>query len=361
MVNGTIPQVMKKNLLIISPSMPQINTNAGDWRVCSLVCGLSKYFNIFFMPLKSCGCGGKYLENLQNVTVLKKIADKDKFSDFINKHKIETLIIEKYWDIPFDALEYMPLVKKSVVDVHEIGFKKTDAQSKIEKIGNNKLYKAKELLFYRQADILIAISGEEQKELRKYFPDKKIILLPTCTEVKTTDKSFFERKDICYFGFFGHRPNAEAVNFFIKNNLKTLLNINPGIKFYVLGKGAHMFKKVHKNVITKEKIKDINCELSKYRVFVCPLGYGAGIKKKVLDAMASKTPVVATKYGYEGIKGTGKYAVERANSDFAYGIISLYNNKNLWKKNSQINYKTVKMFYSQHAFKKYVKKLSDIL
>ena len=122
-----------------------------------------------------------------------------------------------------------------------------------------------------------------------------------------------------------------------------------------------MFKKVHKNVITKENIKDINGELSKYRVFVCPLGYGAGIKKKVLDAMASKTPVVATKYGYEGIKGTGKYAVERANCGFTGEIISLYNDNNLWEKISQRNYKTVKMFFSQHAFKKYVKKLSDIL
>ncbi len=351
----------KQNLLIISPTMPQINTNAGDWRVFTLTRELSKYFNIFFMPLKTRADDSKYIKYLKNITPIKTINSKVKFSDFIAENKIETVIIEKYWDIPFDTREYMPLVKKSVVDVHEIGFKKSDAWSQIEDIKNNKIYKAKELLFYKQADVLIAISAEEQKELKKYFPDKKVIVVPTCTEIKKTHKRFCERKDICYFGFFGHRPNAEAVNFFIKNHLKTLLNINPQIKFYVLGKGAHMFKKVHKNVITKENIKDINGELSKYRVFVCPLGYGAGIKKKVLDAMASKTPVVATKYAYEGIKGTVKYSVERTDPDFAGEIISLYNNKNLWEKNSQKNYKTAKIFYSQHAFKKYVKKLSDIL
>jgi len=360
-VNGTIPQVMKKNLLIISPSMPQINTNAGDWRVYSLVCGLSKYFNIFFMPLKSYGSGGKYFKNLKNVTVLQKIADKDKFTDFISKHKIKTLIIEKYWDIPFDAREYMPLVKKSIVDVHEVGFKKSDAESQIENIKNNKIYKAKELLFYKQAGMLIAISTEEQKELKKYFPDKKIILLPTCTEVKKTNKSFLQRKDICYFGFFGHRPNADAVDYFIKNIFPRFTSNNPGIKFCVLGKGASAFKGKHKNIKTKENIKNITEELSKYRVFICPLRYGAGVKKKVLDAMASKTPLVSTKFGYEGIIGMLNQSVSLQPDEFIKKTEELYRNKNIWNKVSVHNFKTVKKYYSMTSFEQYVKNLKKHL
>ncbi len=357
MVNGTIPQAMKKNLLIISPSMPQINTNAGDWRVFTLTRELSKYFNIFFMPLKTRAADSKYIQCLKNIIPVKTIKAGAKFSDFINKNKIETVIAEKYWDIPFDTREYMPLVKKSVVDVHEIGFKKSDAWSQKEDIKNNKIYKAKELLFYKQAGMLIAISAEEQKELKKYFPDKKIIVVPTCTEIKKTHKRFCERKDICYFGFFKHKPNADAVNYFIKNIFPRFSDDNPEIKFYILGKGASVFNGRHKNIKTKENIKDINEELSKYRVFVCPLRYGAGVKKKVLDAMASKTPLISTKFGYEGIIGMLKQSVSLQPDEFIKKTDELYRNKNIWNKVSNHNFKIVKKYYSMASFERYVKNL----
>ena len=97
------------------------------------------------MPLKTRADDSKYIKYLKNITPIKTINSKVKFSDFIAENKIETVIIEKYWDIPFYAREYMPLVKKSVVDVHEIGFKKSDAESQIENIKDNKIYKARKI------------------------------------------------------------------------------------------------------------------------------------------------------------------------------------------------------------------------
>ena len=351
---------MKKNLLIISPSTPQVAANAGDWRVVSLTKELAKSFNVSFMPLKY-KSSAKYIKSLKNVKIVKIIRDINKFSNFIKKDKIETLIIEKYWDIPFDVCGYMSAVKTSIIDVHEIGFKKTEALLKIKDIENNKVYKAKELMLYKQADILIAISEPEKNELKKYFPDKKIILIPTCTDDSETNVNFNKRKDICYFGFYGHNPNKDAINYFIENIFEKLLKIKPEMRFYILGKGAGIFKNLHKNIITNGNIKDINGELSKYRVFVCPLRYGAGIKKKVLDAMASKTPVVSTKYGYEGIKGTEKYAVDCNPSDFAKAVFELYDNERKWNKISKDNFNIVKKHYSVKCFEKYVRKLAEYI
>lgn len=348
---------MKKNLLIISPTTPQVNTNAGDWRVFTVTKELSNYYNIFFMPLRDNPVGRKHLKTFKNIQVIKNIKDINEFSCFVKQNNIEILLIEKYWDLPFDVYKYIPLVKTSVIDVHEIGFKKSDAQSKIENIGNNKLYKAKELLFYKQANILIVISDEERKELKKYFPNKKIIIIPTCTDVKKTDKSFSQRKDICYFGFFGHKPNRDAVNYFIKNIFPKFLKNNPKIKFYVLGKGSAIFKGKHKNIVIKENIKDIPKELSKYRVLVCPLRYGAGVKKKVLDAMASKTPVVSTNFGYEGIIGMEKQSIALNSDKFIKKIRELYYDKNIWNKASNGNFAIIKKYYSMTLFEQYVKKL----
>lgn len=348
---------MKKNLLIIGPSIPEFNANAGDWRVFTLTKELSKKFNIFFMPLRDNHVGKKYLKTLKNIKVVKNIQDVNKFSYFVKQNNIEILLIEKYWDLPFDIYKYLPLVKTSVIDVHEIGFKKSQAQSEIENTVNNKLYKAKELLFYKQADILIAISKPEQQELKKYFPDKKIIIIPTCTEIKKTNKSFSQRKDICYFGFFGHKPNTDAVNYFIKNVLPEISEHNREIKFYVLGKGASAFKGKHKNMAVKENIKDIPEELSKYKILVCPLRYGAGVKKKILDAMASKTPVVSTNFGYEGIIGMEKQSIALNSDKFIKKIRELYYDKNIWNKASNSNFAIIKKYYSMTLFEKYVKKL----
>ncbi len=344
----------KQNLLMISPMIPQFNTNAGDWRVFTLTKELSRKFNIFFMPVKYNILYKKYLNPIKNIKVIKYIKTVNEFSCFIKQNNIEILLIEKYWDLPFDVYKYIPLVKTSVIDVHEIGFKKSQAQSEIENTVNNKLYKAKELLFYKQADILISISRPEQQELKKYFPDKKIIIIPTCTEIKKTNKSFYQRTDICYFGFFGHKPNIDAVNYFIKNVWPEISEHNHEIKFYVLGKGSAIFKGKHKNIVIKENIKDIPEELSKYRVLVCPLRYGAGVKKKVLDAMASKTPVVATNFGCEGIIGMGKNKVSLNSDKFIKKIQELYCNKNIWNKVSNHNFKIAKNKYSMITFKKYI-------
>lgn len=344
----------KQNLLIISPTTPKVNTNAGDWRVFTLIKELSNYYNIFFMPLRDNPSGKKHLKTLKNIQVITNMKSTNKFSCFVKQNNIEMLLIEKYWDLPFDVYKYIPLVKTSVIDVHEIGFKKSDARSKIEKIENNKVYKAKELLFYSEADILISISAEERKELKKYFPNKKIIIIPTCTDVKKTDKNFSQRKDICYFGFFGYKPNTDAVNYFIKNIFPKFLKNNPKIKFYVLGKGSALFKGKHKNIVIKENIKDIPKELSKYRVLVCPLRYGAGVKKKVLDAMASKTPVVSTNFGYEGIVGMRKAQVTLNSDKFIEKIQQLYCNKTIWNKISNHNFEIVKKHYSMSSFKQYV-------
>ena len=43
--------MVKQNLLIISPTLPNPEMSAGDYRVYSLTKELKKYFNIFFIPI----------------------------------------------------------------------------------------------------------------------------------------------------------------------------------------------------------------------------------------------------------------------------------------------------------------------
>lgn len=348
---------IKKNLLVIASEIPQPDLSAGDYRVWHLTKELAKHFNVFFMPLKQ--NGGRKSRNGKFKTSVKKIINpavsKKKFLSVIKRYNISLCLFEKYWNMPFDTEKLISVCPNSVIDVHEIGYIKTAALSKIQNIKHQKLYKAKELLFYKNADLLITISQKEKTELKKIFPDKQIIVVPTCVKIsKNTCFNFSNRKNICYFGFYNHIPNIDAVNYFVKNIFPGLKQKCSDIEFHVLGNGSTIFKNKYKDVKVKDNIKNISQELSKYKVFVCPLRYGAGIKKKVLDAMNAKTPVVSTSYGFEGIKNLEKKSLSFENGNFGNQIVKIYSNKILWNKISRTNFNTVKNYYSEKSFRQSV-------
>jgi len=347
--------VSKQNLLIISPTIPDPTMSAGDYRVFTLTKQLKKHFNIFFMPLnyKYSICTG-LKKSLNFVKICKPVSSITKFKNFLQQHEISICIIEKYFSIPFEICKFLPLIKVPIIDVHEIGFLKSLALSKLKKINNLKLFKAKELLFYKNAKILIAITEKEKNILKEYFPNKKIVVVPTCTNVSSSTKKYFEnRNNICYFGYFNHKPNIDAVNYFIENIFGKIKVKIPDIKFYILGYGSKNIKNTD-DIISVDNIKNISKELSKYKVFVCPLRYGAGLKKKVLDAMSAKTPIVSTSFGTEGIKNVEKKYFNLSDKKFVNEIVKLYKNKNFWQKKSDDNFNTVKKYYSMVSFKQYV-------
>lgn len=352
--------IQKENLLIISPTLPNPKMSAGDYRVYTLVKELKKYFNLFFIPLNHKNVNKQDIKNFSQITcIIKPINSIKIFQNFLKEKNISICIFEKYFNMPFEIYKFMSSVKIPIIDTHEIGFLKSQALSKIQKTDNLKLFKAKELLFYKNAKILIAITGKEKTILQQYFPDKKIVIIPTCTKISKTERPFSKRKDICYFGFYGHQPNIDAVNYFTKN-IFNKINI-PNIKFYILGYGSNKIKNIPNNIIRIDNITNISKELSKYKVFICPLRYGAGLKKKILDAMASHTPVVSTSFRIEGIKNIDTKYFDINSNDFINKIIELYTDKNLWQKESKYNFNIVKKYYSLTAFKTYIKDFVKII
>lgn len=350
--------VTKQNLLIITPQNLNKNKSAGDYRVYCLIKNLSKHFNIYLMAIDD---KLKFKDSTLNKYIksyINKTSSVSTFKKYLNRYKIEYCLFERYFNLPFGLYKFIPLTK-SIIDVHEIGFVKTQELSKIKNISIDykKIFKAKELLFYQNAKMLICISQKERNILKEYFPNKQIIVIPTPTDIYKTDISFEKRKNICYLGSFKHPPNIDAVNYFCKKILSKIIKILPEIKFYVLGSDSAIFKNKYKNVHIKENIKNICKELSKYKLFVCPLRYGAGLKKKTLDAMAARTPIVSTKFGVEGINNLENEYVSTI-SDFVNETIKLYKDKKMWNKQIIKNFNIVNKYYSQTKFSDYIFNLS---
>jgi glycosyltransferase involved in cell wall biosynthesis len=86
-----------------------------------------------------------------------------------------------------------------------------------------------------------------------------------------------------------------------------------------------------------------------HRVFVAPLLSGAGIKGKVLEAMAYSVPCVLTDVAAEGTGLSGGISCHIANSpeEWVTKIIDLYDNADLWNEFSDAERRIVKEHYSQ--------------
>ena len=79
----------------------------------------------------------------------------------------------------------------------------------------------------------------------------------------------------------------------------------PDLAFYVVGPSptSDMIELARKDprIIVTGEVDDIRPYLAKARAFVCPNRLGSGMRGKILQAMASGVPVVATTQSAEGI------------------------------------------------------------
>ena len=88
--------------------------------------------------------------------------------------------------------------------------------------------------------------------------------------------------------------------------------------------------------------------LSRCRVFVAPLRFGAGMKGKVGQSMSHGLPIVATKIGAEGmgLRHETEILIADGPQDFANSVNRLYSDEILWRKLSHNGLAHVEANYS---------------
>lgn len=109
-----------------------------------------------------------------------------------------------------------------------------------------------------------------------------------------------------FFGNLGYFPNVEAAEFLAGDVLPRLRERIPGARLILAG--ARPAARVQRlasqdGVELLGPVADMASTLTRAGVAVLPMFTGTGMKNKVLEAMASGTPVVANALGMAGIEG----------------------------------------------------------
>jgi glycosyltransferase involved in cell wall biosynthesis len=201
----------------------------------------------------------------------------------------------------------------------------------------------REIASILRCDLSLMISEYEMELLTTVFKiDKNLLyylpLLLTTNEIPDLKSlpSFEERKDFVFIGNFYHEPNWNAVQY-LKESIWPL--IRKQLSEAVLNiYGAYPSQKVLQLNNVKEgflihgRAENANEVVTKSRVVLASLRFGAGIKGKLLEAMQCGTPSVTTSIGAESMQGNLSWNgfVEDNAEAFAEKSVQLYQDKNIW-------------------------------
>ena len=159
----------------------------------------------------------------------------------------------------------------------------------------------REIAAIYRSDLSLIISEFEMELLTSRFkvPSELLLYLPfmerpISEEEQKQIPDFSERNHFVTVGTFKHEPNYQSI-LYLKNTLWGLIRAKlPKAELHIFG--AHVTQRVQQlhnprtGIFIKGFVEDIQDTLKKYKVFLAPLQFGAGLKGKLVDAMKSGTP-----------------------------------------------------------------------
>ena len=229
----------------------------------------------------------------------------------------------------------------------------------------------RELASLYRSDLTLVISEFEIDFLKGLgVPSRLICYVPfgleTANLIASRNlKTFEERKDLIFIGNFLHKPNVDAINFFVDNLWPGIKSVLSDVQCHIYGAYGAKFNQPNliKDIIWHGAIDSTEAVLNQSKVNLVPLRFGAGLKGKVLEAMFHGTPSVISEIGAEGVFGTIKPEPLKASNwdDFVDKVILLYRDEKQWKLAQEIGFEVVRTRFDKSVvFQDFIEHMSQV-
>ena len=198
----------------------------------------------------------------------------------------------------------------------------------------------RELNVYGAADLVLTVSDKEASLVNDLTADPDLArMVPDCEDYAASPLGFDDRHGMVFIGNFEHPPNADALKYLCEEIVPKL---DPAIlsqhPIRVVGNGLSPALREYgaglPGVQMVGWVPAVEPYLERARLSIVPLRYGAGTKRKMIQALSIGTPTVSTTVGIEGLSldhGEHLLVADDAAS-FAGSITSLLTDAALWKK-----------------------------
>lgn len=194
-----------------------------------------------------------------------------------------------------------------------------------------------ELAVMRRVDAVLSYNEVEHSVIVSHSNQPvTVVTCPWVVEVSEESVAidFTDRDGIAFLGSYQHPPNVEAVHFFVEEVMPLLTQRIPDVVFHIYGSSMpETIKSLagpHINPVGHVATVDVAYDA--HRAFVAPLLSGAGIKGKVLGAIAHGIPSVVSPVAAEGTGLRHGYdcLIAREPEEWVEAIADLYEKDELW-------------------------------
>nr|WP_295469457.1 class I SAM-dependent methyltransferase [Mesorhizobium sp.] len=199
--------------------------------------------------------------------------------------------------------------------------------------------KRTELAIIEKVDVSVVHSHFEADLLAESVPGAQVVVFPWVYEPRGPGPSFEDRADIVFLGGYRHYPNVDAFLHYVQDVDPLLHERLPGMKFHAIGSNPtrEMKALTSSRIVIDGFVEDLLPVLNTARLMLVPLRYGAGLKGKIVTAMAHGLPVITTSVGAEGMALVDGEDVLVADTPqaIADAVTRVYTDPLLWKRLAQ--------------------------
>lgn len=300
----------KQTVLVVDHQIPRPTEDAGSVRLMAILDSLNElgYGVIFACPNESPEQDQVRLLGSRGIEV---VTHEHSFQEILKSQgfEIELAIISR----PQISALYLPDVRRycpnaqvlfDMVDLHYLRELRRDPDSPTAVAVSNAFLEL-ELAAMKASDATIVVSDSDATEIRKHYPEVKTFVIPTINDVVDNVAPLAGREGILFVGSFNHPPNRDAARLLATEIFPMLRQEHPDLTLTIVGSNptqeALSYRKLP-GIVHVGYVEDIRPLFQKARCMVAPLTWGAGVKGKITQSMASGLPAVTTSIGIEGLK-----------------------------------------------------------
>ena len=185
---------------------------------------------------------------------------------------------------------------------------------------------------YREYDAGVMVADRDAAVIRRLCPQLSVRVIPNGVNPDFLNFPLAPGADsgqLVFTGTLDYEPNVDAVFWFTQQILPLIHRAIPAAHLHVIGRNptSRILDLAIQNptVTVAGFVPDLRPALAAATVYVCPLRLGAGLKNKVLEAMAMGMAIVTTTEGASGNAGcAGQHFLVADNpANFAAAVVTL--------------------------------------
>ncbi|MCB8879391.1 glycosyltransferase [Acidisoma cellulosilytica] len=223
----------------------------------------------------------------------------------------------------------------NTVDLHHVRQEREAALTNDRQLLNEaRRMEERERYLISMADVTFVVSSSDQNRSRTLAPGADVALMPILRIIPGRHVGFSERRGIGFVGGFQHKPNLDAVSYFLEQIWPKVRALLPDAQFHVIG--ADMPQSMRDLEIPGVEmvgfVPELDPWLDRLRLTVAPLRYGAGAKGKVVSSFSFGVPCVMSTIAAEGMGIDGEAVALLADDpdQFARMVARLYQDPAKW-------------------------------